>query len=322
MNGKKAVVIGGGHGTSIVLSSLADSGLELTGIFSMADDGGSTGRLRKELGVSAVGDIRQCLTMLATNKEVAELFSYRFEAGELSGHSLGNLILSAGELQTGSIEKSIEWAKKALGVTTDLFASTTDKCDLVLELDGKKVTGVYDIAYTDFEGKKPGLSLEPAPHIARSAETAIKEADFVLIAPGNFYCSIMPALLVGGVTEAINRSDAKTVQISNLVNRAGQTAGFNVTDYTGELIRLSGGLEIDAVIYNTATINPDCLREGEEQVLYDGLAEGSYKLVGEDISDGVKVANNGNDQIAAVRSLVRHDKAKLKETLMRTLSEL
>lgn len=321
MNGKKIVVIGGGHGTSIVLSSLDGSGCKLSGVLSMADDGGSTGRLRKELGVSAVGDIRQCLVSLATNTEVAKLFSYRFEAGGLNGHSLGNLVLSAGELQTGSIEKSIETAKKALGVSADIIPSTEDKCELVLNLGDKQVTGVYDIAGTDFEGNKPDLSLTPLPELSGSAKDAINEADFILIAPGNFYCSIMPALFVGGMIEAINGSKAKVIQICNLVNRAGQTAGFKASDYVEETIRLSG-LRIHALIYNTAQISADCLRDGEEQVISAGLAATDYKLVGGEISDGEKVAVNSNDKIAAVRSLVRHDKHKLAKLLNETMENL
>lgn len=319
MNPKNIVVIGGGHGTSVVLSSLSEPGFHLSGVLSMADDGGSTGRLRKELGVSAVGDIRQCLVTLAANKEVAELFSYRFKDGELSGHSLGNLILSAGELQSGSIEKSIGIAKKALGVKTDIIPSTEDKCQLVLGLGEKEVTGVYDIANTDFGGTKPKLSLRPEAELSESAAKAIREADYVIIAPGNFYCSIMPALIVGGMAAAINDSSARVLQICNLVNRTGQTAGFNVTDYVEETRRLSGGISIDALIYNTAEISDDCLREDEEQVGSEGVSAKGYELIGREISDGEKVVGNENDKIAAVRSLVRHDKQKLGSVLREVL---
>lgn len=322
MNGKKIVVIGGGHGTSIVLSSLDGSGCDLSGVLSMADDGGSTGKLRKELGVSAVGDIRQCLVSLATNKKVAELFSYRFEDGGLSGHSLGNLVLSAGELQSGSIEKSIETAREALGVSADIIPSTEDKCDLALDLGAKQITGVYDIASTDFEGKQPNLSLRPRPQLLQSARDAIDDADFILIAPGNFYCSIIPALLVDGMTEALNGSKAKVIQICNLVNRAGQTAGFKATDYIDETIRLSGGLKIDALVYNTSQISRECLRPGEEQVLSTGLEAAGYELIGGEISDGEKVEINNGDKIAGMRSLVRHDKQKLAQLLRQAIGSL
>ncbi len=316
MNDKNVVVIGGGHGTSVVLSSLAGSGFNLSGVLSMADDGGSTGRLRKELGVSAAGDIRQCLVTLAADPEAAKLFSYRFESGELKGHSLGNLFLSAGELQTGSIEKSIDLSKKALGVNANILPSTEDKCELILDTGANQISGVFDIANTDFNSVKPNLSLEPSAKLADHAGKVISEADFVVIAPGNFYCSIMPALLVKGMVEAINNSSAKVIQICNLVNRANQTAGFKATDYVEEIKRLSGDLGIDTLIYNTSQISGDCLREGEEPVSFDDLTAAGYKLVGREISDGEAVINNGNDKIAAVRSLVRHDKNKLRGVLM------
>ncbi len=315
MNDKKIVVIGGGHGASIVLSALDGSGLKLCGVLSMADDGGSTGRLRKELGVSAVGDIRQCLVALSAKPDIARLFAYRFDRGNLSGHSLGNLFLAAGELQTGSIEKSIEAAKKPLGVSVDIVPSTEDKCDLVLNQGDKMVVGVYDIANTDFGNDKPDLALKPAAALSASAKAVIEAADLIIIAPGNFYCSIIPVLLVEGMARAINDSNAKVIQICNLVNRSGQTAGFSATDYPQEIKRLAGPIKLDTLIYNTSAIPSDCLRQGEEPVAASNVKAADYKIQGSEISDNQKVPANENDKIAPVRSLVRHDKAKLAQAI-------
>lgn len=321
MDGKKIAVIGGGHGTSVVLKALSNSSAALTGILSMADDGGSTGRLRNDLGVPALGDIRQCLASLSSRPDIAALFSYRLEKGSLKGHSLGNLILAAEELQEGDLEKSIDKTRMLLGVAPRILPSTAEDCRLILNLGEEKATGVYKIANVDFNGMKPDLSLEPPAKLASAAATAIEEADYIIIAPGNFYCSIMPALLVDGLAKAINSSKAKVIFIANLVNRLGHTQGFRATDYVDEARRLTGGLRLDALIYNTANIAADCLREGEEMV---GRAkeDTGYLIVGADISDAEKVASTGSDEIAAIRSLVRHDTHKLARTLAETMEKL
>ncbi|HEX5797052.1 MAG TPA: gluconeogenesis factor YvcK family protein [Candidatus Saccharimonadales bacterium] len=312
---KRIAVIGGGHGSSIVLTALKDSGRHLSAILSMTDDGGSTGRLKKELGTSAAGDIRQCLVALADNPEVAKLFGYRFESGELSGHSLGNLFLAAGELQHKDIEQSIEIAKKALKVGADVIPSTLDRCELQLDLQGKHYGGVYEIANKDFDGIRPHLSIEPSAGLSKTAGEAVRKADFIIIAPGNFYCSIMPALMVQGMVKAINEAPAKVILVANLINRIDQTGGFNATDYVDEIRRLAGDLRLDALIYNTSDIAKACLREGEEPVRTANAADPGYSLVGREISDDDQVKNDINDKIAHVRSLARHDKAKLAAVL-------
>lgn len=321
MQGKKAVIIGGGHGTSVVMSALSGTDLQIGGVFSMADNGGSTGKLRDELGISAVGDIRQCMVALSTKSELAKLFAYRFKSGDLAGHSLGNLFLAAGELRSGSIEESIKSAKKALGVEAGIMPSTTDKCDLWLDNGGQTAKGVYEIANTDFGQQKPILSLKPVARLSKSAAKAIAEADFIIIAPGNFYCSVLPALLVAGMVEAINDSSGKVIQVANLVNRAGHTAGFKATDYPAEISRLAGQLRVDVLIYNTGEIPADCLRPGEQPLSTD-LAPASYRTVGAELADTVKIERAETDKIAAVRSLVRHDKSKLKNTLLSQMKEL
>lgn len=312
MQGKKIAVIGGGHGTSVVMRSLSGSGVELSAILSMADDGGSTGRLRVELGSSAVGDIRQCLAALSTKPDIAELFSYRFESGSLKGHSLGNLFLAAGEKRTGSLEKSIEIARKTLGVVDSVIPSTNDDCHLVLKMPDKEARGVYEIANVDFAGEKPDLSLVPEAKISAQAKSAIEKADFIVLAPGNFYCSIIPALLVDGMADFINNSLGKVIFVANLVNRNTHTNGFKVDDYLAETKRLAG-ITPDGVVYNTAPIPVDYLREGEETLSPDPP---SYKnSLGRHIADEQRIKADPTDKIAAIRSLVRHDPAKLRSAL-------
>jgi uncharacterized cofD-like protein len=323
-DGKKIVVIGGGHGSSVVLSSLSNTGAQLGAVLSMADDGGSTGRLRKQYGVSPVGDIRQCLVALSKDPGLAELFSYRFREGELNGHSLGNLILSAGELQKGNLIRAIAAAKKMLGVDAEIAPSTEDNCNLRLRLGDGEVSGVYKIANTDFGDEKPDLYLEPRAKLSAMAARLIREADLIIIAPGNFYCSIIPALLVEGMDESINDAKAKVVYICNLLNRRFHTEDYKVGDYVYEINRLTGGLRIDEVIYNTSSINKECLREGERQVQLDeeNGDNREYKLVGREVSDSEKVPVDGGDKIASVRSLARHDRTKLRKVIIDILGNV
>ncbi len=317
----KIVVIGGGHGTGIVLSSLAGiDGLELTAIVSMADDGGSTGRLRTELGVSAVGDIRQCLIKSSTDHKLAELFDHRFEGGKLDGHSLGNLFLASGELRTGSIEESIEIARQALGGEATILPVTDDRPYLCMNSKDKTEKGVYKIANLDFDGRKADFYLEPDARLSEAAETAIRKADFILLAPGNFYCSIIPALITKGLADAVNASDAKTVLISNLLNRKSQTSGFTIDDYVTEINRLTGGLDLDYVLFNDKAPGQDCLREGETPVGI-GLNVNDFRLIVRDIADDEKVLPKNGDKIAAVRSLARHDGTKLAAAIDEIIQE-
>lgn len=314
---KNIVVIGGGHGTGIILSGLKDSGFHLSAIVSMADDGGSTGKLREELGVSAMGDIRQCLVRTATRQEMAELFSCRFEGGKLDGHSLGNLFLASGELETGSAVKSIGLAKQALGVKADIIPATEDKPHLYMKSENELVKGVYKIATEDFDGREAEFYLQPeSTRLSSAAEKALQKADLIIIAPGNFYCSIIPALLVGGMAEAIKDTKAKTVYMSNLVNRRNQTVGYTAEDYLSEIDRLTGGLDIDMVVYNTKTLNPDSLRNGEEPVTVKNPENNKgYVLIGKNLADGEPAQQTGGDKIAEVRSLARHDQQKLAELI-------
>lgn len=317
----KIVVIGGGHGTSIVLASLSKTGHTLSGVLAMADDGGSTGRLRQQSGFSAVGDIRQCLVRLATKPELSEIFAHRFEGGKLDGHSLGNLFLVSGEAQSGNIEDSINIAREALGITAKIIPSTLSKPHLSLKLDEKNVKGVYQIAHTHFEGKTPELSLSPESSISESAKKAITEADLIVIAPGNFYCSIIPTLIVKGMSEAIEESKGKVLLVANLVNRRTQTAGFTPDKYIEEIQRLGGNLHIDAVLYNTAPIPAEGLREGEEQIVARSSAD-SYLLLGRDIADMEPARMENSDKINAIRSLVRHDQAKLAAAITEVLGKV
>lgn len=310
----KAVVIGGGNGTSTLLGGLKDSA-DVTAIVSMADDGGSTGRLRRELDVSAAGDVRQCLVALSDKPDLQKIFSYRFDAGSLEGHSMGNIFLAAAERTTGNFEAAIETAEKVLGVRGKVLPVTTDKVNLVAEQNDKEVTGVYEIAQTELH--RPNVRLEPTASLLPAARKAISEADFVVIAPGNLYGSIAPALVVDGMREALEQTAGKVVYVCNLVNGGKHTAGFKVHDYAQEIERFIGAPALDYVLYNNAALESN-VREGESPVTADEseLQSAHYKAVDLPLVDQKPARLDPSDKIAHVRSLVRHDARVVAQSLM------
>lgn len=313
---KNVVVIGGGHGSSVILSGLKDKNVDLTAVISMADDGGSTGRLRRELGVSAVGDIRNCLAALSGSEKFSDLFSYRFSDGELEGHSLGNMFLAAGELSFGDVQKSIDFARSALGVSAGILPVTTDKPQLKYNDRGREVTGVYEIAKLKID-QKPALSLEPKAKLSTQASQAIASADMIVIAPGNFYCSIAQALLVDGLAEALEKSPAKVVMVTNLVNIDRHNGGFSPADYALEVDRLLNREVIDRVIYNTKVIGRTDLADGESQVEAEfGQTGGKTVFQAAELVDKNLAQADPNDKIAFIRSKLQHDRQKIAKILL------
>ena len=298
---KKVVVIGGGNGNSTVISSLKND-FDVTAITSMADNGGSTGRLRKEQDSSAVGDIRQCLVALSGSEQSRNLFSYRFKEGELKGHSFGNLFLSSIEKATGDIYTAIAQAKNVLDIDVgDVVPITDDKPQLTLEHKAKRIRGVYEIANTKIDGKDSKFSLEPSSILSKRAKESIGRADLIIIAPGNFYCSIIPALIVNGLAEALLKSSAKKVFIGNLVNFANHTRGFNAEDYLNEMFRLTK-IKADILVQNN---NYD-IQTDDEPVRLNQLNDDLQIIQRNLVSPKISKPNPG-DKIAALRSKVSHD---------------
>ena len=233
---KNIVVIGGGTGTFTVLSGLKKYPVNLTAIVSMADDGGSTGKLRDELGVLPPGDVRQCLVALSTSDRLMrELINYRFEGGNLKGHSFGNLLLSALEKTTGSFDSAVEKAGEILRIEGTVLPATLDKVTLVARIGNRTVRGEQTIRDTKLNGSAPRFSLVPGGRANPKALAAIRSADAIIVGPGSFYTSIIPDLLVRGVSEAIRKSRAKKIFICNLMTHAEHTRGFAVADYAEAL---------------------------------------------------------------------------------------
>jgi len=311
----KITVIGGGTGSFTLLSSLKDRTSQIAALVNMADDGGSTGMLRDELGVLPPGDVRQCLVALSDSPRLRDLFNYRFGEGSLKGHAFGNLFLTALEKMTGDFAEGVELASEVLGVRGAVEPITLSNVTLVMKNGkDKEVRGEYKIASQNFHGGRPEFRLDPAAEPNPSALRAIETADIVVIAPGNLYGSLAPALIVPGVGEALQRTKAYRVYVCNLVTKPGQTDGYNVSDFAGEVERLAGGQFLDAVLYNTEKPSDKLLEKyakaGEKSVSYDmdRLKAAHYMAVGRNLlSGGVWKPSGPSDPLAADRTLIRHD---------------
>src|SRR6185436_7247989 len=225
---KKVVTIGGGTGTFTVLSGLKKYPLELTAIISMADDGGSTGRLRDEFGVLPPGDLRQGLVALSEDgSTMRKLFNHRYEKGGLEGHSFGNLFISTLEQVTGNLDKALDVAGEILKIRGRVVPVTLTKVKLVTELkngkmlEGEDVLGNYQLV-SRFGIKR--IYLKPKAQPNPKALQAIKEADVIVIGPGDLYTTMIPNLLVIG--KAIAKSKAKKIFVANLMNKHGHTDDF------------------------------------------------------------------------------------------------
>ena len=280
----------------------------------MADNGGSSGMLRDELGVLPPGDIRQCLVALSAAPELRDLFNYRFDNGTLSGHTLGNIFLSALEKTTGNFSEAVKSASKILRISGQVIPITTVDTHLVMLDDEKKLTGQFLIENSDMNpDKRPELSLEPNAEINPDAKQALLDTDVIVIAPGNLYTSLAPALLVRGVNDALKESKAKKIYICNLVTKPKQTDNYTVDDYASEIERFIGSPVLDYVFYNNEEPAPDLLskytHDGEYLVKYNPKAvpERHYKVVGLPLIAKEEVHIKDGDPMAHNRSLIRHD---------------
>lgn len=320
----KIAVIGGGTGSFTLLSALKEHTSSIAALVNMADDGGSTGVLRDELGALPPGDVRQCLVALSGSPELRDLFNYRFEDGSLKGHAFGNLFLTAVEKMTGDFAQGVEVASEILNITGTVEPITLTNVKLAMRRkDGSEVHGEFAIGDAEFRDDRPDFWLEPDAEANPKALAAISQADIVVIAPGNLYGSLAPALIVPGIGKALASSRALKVYVCNLVTKPGQTDGYSVSDFADEIERLAGEPFLDAVLFNTEQPDSRLLEkyaaEGELAVQYDReeLKGARYIAAGANLLSG-KIWKNTNksDPIAATRTLIRHDPAAVAASIL------
>lgn len=226
-DGSRAVAIGGGHGLSRCLQALTRVVDHVTAVVTTADDGGSSGRLRRELGVIPPGDLRMALAALSPRRDLARLIQYRFGDGELEGHSLGNLLIVAtADLNGGDIVAALDYVATVLDARGRVLPCTTVPVQLAASVEGGEVTGQVTVARSS---RIEEVRLEPQdPPATPEAVEAIRGADLVVLGPGSLFTSVIPNLLVPGIAEAVRATARPVVHVANLREQPGETEGLDL----------------------------------------------------------------------------------------------
>ena len=264
--GPRIVAIGGGTGLPVLLRGLKAYSTNITALVTVADDGGSSGRLRGELGVLPPGDVRNCLLALADTEPLMEqVFQHRFQLGSLAGHSVGNLLLSGLTEVTGDFVQAIEAASRILAVRGQVLPSTLAHVQLVADFeDGREVRG--ESAITAANGKIVRVRLDPPdPAALPDAVRAVEEADILVLGPGSLFTSIVPNVCLSGLRDALRRTRALRVFVVNVMTQPGETDGFTAADHLAALQRHVGVPGVDLVVVNQGPIGPERLHAYREQ---------------------------------------------------------
>lgn len=327
MKKKKVVIMGGGTGTSMVLKSLVDFPVELCAVISTMDDGGSSGRLLSQLEVlTAPGDIRRCLLALSkASSDVRSLFGYRFAQGELKGHTVGNIVLAAGEKSCGSFEAGLALLHKILEVQGEVIPVTLQKATLGVRhtMAQTEVVGEHLIDDLTSLGRPRTYFLQPEVTINPRATQAILNADVLILGPGSFSTSLIPVLIVGGIYEAIAQSKAKMLFNANLTTTPGQSDDQTLMEMVDE-IQTYLPKSIDHIVYHDQPFPNDLLSNleagGRPAVLGTPQKEQADKLIGANLLLKTPIRGVLGDPI--VRKAIGHDPQLLGCVLFDLISKL
>ena len=309
--GPKITAIGGGTGLSTMLRGLKKYTKNLTAVVTVADDGGGSGVLRRDIGMPPPGDIRHCMESLANVEPIMErLLTYRFQEGSLAGQSFGNLILAALNGVTGSFEEAVAQMSQVLAITGRILPVTS--ADVQLEAvfeNGARVVGESKISAFKKEQdcRIAHVALLPErPAALPAALQAIREADLILMGPGSLYTSVIPNLLVEGVVEAICRSEALKIYVCNIMTQEGETEGYTAADHVDALLSHGAPGLVDLCLANSAPVRPGLVEKYREEdaapILVDreriramGLELEEYPVA----SEGGDYARHDPDRLAA-----------------------
>lgn len=312
----KITVIGGGTGNSVILKGIKTITENIVTIVAMGDNGGSTGKLREDLGMLPPGDIRACLLALSNiEPEMEKILGHRFDKGTLKGQSFGNLFLAALNEIYGSFEEAVAKSANILNITGKVYPMTTTNVNLIAKLNnGKKVYGETQIPeiVKEEEAKIEQIILDPENvKPMPGAIEEIKTADIIVIGPGSLYTSVIPNLLIEGIVAAINQSDAKKVYICNVMTQEGETKGYGVKEHIQALYEHAPLLRIDYVIVNNKEIEEKeilgrYIEENQEPII---LKEEDYKYAKE---KGIKIIEG---EFASEVQYVKHDSIKVAKVL-------
>lgn len=314
---KKIVVIGGGTGSYNVLSGLKSYPCSLTAVVAMTDSGGSSGRLRDEFGHLPPGDVRQCLLALSPDDHASallrQLLNYRFDKGNgLDGHSFGNLFLTALTEVTGSTEAAILEAGRLLGIKGKVLPVTLTNSTLGARLqNGKEVLGEANIDRRVVDPHVPidYVFLTPKAFVYPLTAQTIEEADAVVMGPGDLYTSILPNILVDGVSDAILRSKAKKIYVCNLMTKSGESDGYKCSDFIREVQAYLGSRTVpEYVIVNNQQL--------PEKVVQRYARENSAPVEFDEAECRAMVPTVVARPLVAVGNFVRHDPQRLAEAIL------
>lgn len=324
---KNIVTVGGGTGSYTILSGLKNlKNVSLSALVSMADDGGSTGVLRDELGVLPAGDVRQCLVALSEHSDIVRnLMNYRFSGGTLKGHNFGNIFLAALEKVTGDFVRGVEVASEILKVKGSVVPVTNNKAQLsILLSDGALIEGenkINSLGLQDVGIKR--IFYKNNVGLNENAKEAILKADYIILGPGNYYCSIIPNLIVEGFKEALTESDAKIIFPVNLTNKQGHTSHWKVSTYVEDIEKYLGK-KVDFILVNSE-------KPIKEQIERYKLEEGEGVLVEDDLNDArvrkdsflshIFFERANEDVLPSVKGFIRHDSQKLADCVRKIIDK-
>lgn len=313
--GPAITVVGGGHGLSVLLRGIKQATSNVTAVVTVADDGGSSGRLRQDLGMIPPGDLRNCLVALADTEPLMEkLFQHRFEgSSELSGHSFGNLFIAAMTQVTGDVETALKESSKVLAVKGQVLPASKEfvRLDAIME-DGTVVCGESQIPEAHKRIHRVKLYPEHAEAVQSSLD-AIRNAEAIVLGPGSLYTSVIPNLLVEGIGDAICRSKAVKIYICNVMTQPGETDGYTASMHVKAIMDHAGRNAVDYVIVNSTPVPEDLKQKYAET--------GAYPVVVDD--DALNQLGVGiiKADLITSKDAIHHDPKKLCDSVMRVVYE-
>lgn len=303
---RKVVVLGGGTGSSTLLRGLKEFPVDLTAIVSVCDDGRSTGVLREEFSIPAVGDIRRVLVALSeTEPLVMELFNYRFHTtSDLDGHTVGNLLLTASSEITGNLSDGIEALSKVFNLKGKVVPLTEDNVVLMGEMaDGSIVEGEHNITENKNAVKRVFYKEKPVP--TKEAVRALEEADLIVLSMGSLFTSIIPNLICEEIVEAIDRSKGKIMYVCNMVTQPGETEDFKVSDHIRLINQYLGKRKVDVVVANDGAIDENMAKR------YESLEQKDPVVLDRETTEGLVSKVISDDYVTVKNNLLRHNVLKL-----------
>lgn len=303
---KKIVILGGGTGMATLLSGLKNFPVEITSVVSVCDDGQSTGRLREEFNMPAMGDIRKVLVSLSvTEPLVEELLNYRFNTtSDLNGHTVGNLLLTATSNITGNLKDGIEVLSKILNLKGKVLPLTEDNVTLVGKMiDNEKIIGEHNITMSNKKIKT--VFYQDEPKVCEEVLEAIEEADLIILSMGSLYTSIIPNLICREVIKKLDKTKKKIMYVCNMVTQPGETDNMKTSDHIKIINNYLGKHKVDVVIANNGKIS------NEIAIKYATLEQKDPVILDKTNIDNMNIELIENNYVTIKDDIIRHNVEKL-----------